>query len=137
MPWYESDGDRRKEQAVIARFCEHAGYVPRKLPDDKYRVDFALDRDGKVAGWAEVKCRGRRYDTLIIDLRKVASGVLLAAQSGKPFFVVVEWPDGIAFTELSSIPERVAVGGRADRGDKHDTDVVAHIPLGQFTYINA
>lgn len=134
-PLYETDNDRRKERLAMDRLLMGSNKVFRKLPI-RYGVDFAIISDGKIVSWAEVKCRNNSsalYQTLMISAAKIWTGVTLSAQTGKPFFIVAEWTDGIGYLKIPDVSLfDLGFGGRTDRNDAQDMEPVYFIPVELF-----
>lgn len=134
-PRYERPRDLTNEQRVAARMKER-GIELRKLPIS-YRLDFAMFRDGKLRGFAEVKTRNNRHDTyptLMISLGKVMAARQLAEVSETRSVLLVQYLDGIYWCNFAS-PFEVAMGGRWDRGDDDDVEPVAHYPIEAFKMV--
>jgi hypothetical protein len=130
---HESQKDLVNERAVIDLLCKRWKCDSFKLPARLYELDFALHRDGVLKCFVEVKCRTNAqaaYPTLIIGLRKVVTGQMLAERAGVPFYLVIRWTDVIGYT--STFSGEVRLGGRYDRGDDQDPDLWMHIPVTQF-----
>lgn len=134
-PQYETSHDRAGEEAVIKAALPvlKADYY-RKLPL-AYRADYALMRGADVFGFAEVKCRNKRYSTLILSLHKYLT-LLDFIRAGFVCFVLVRWPEGMfAYRVSLSDNYHVKWSGRNDRGDWQDTEPCVHLPTGKFTKI--
>jgi len=134
-PRYERPRDLTNEQRVAARMKER-GIELRKMPIS-YRLDFAMFRDGKLRGFAEVKTRNNRHDTyptLMISLGKVMAARQLAEVSETRSVLLVQYLDGIYWCNFAS-PFEVAMGGRWDRGDDDDVEPVAHYPIEAFKMV--
>jgi len=134
-PRYERPRDLTNEQRVAARMKER-GIELRKMPIS-YRLDFAMFRDGKLRGFAEVKTRNNRHDTyptLMISLGKVMAARQLAEVSETRSVLLVQYLDGIYWCNFAT-PFEVAMGGRWDRGDDDDVEPVAHYPIEAFKMV--
>lgn len=134
-PRYERPRDLTNEQRVAARMKER-GIELRKMPIS-YRLDFAMFRDGKLRGFAEVKTRNNRHDTyptLMISLGKVMAARQLAEVSETRSVLLVQYLDGIYWCNFAS-PFEVAMGGRWDRADDDDVEPVAHFPIEAFKMV--
>lgn len=134
-PRYEVAEDRAKEEAVAARVFSQ--FVRHKLPD-RYSVDWALFKDGTLYGWAEIKCRNKFYPRPFVSLGKVMEGLRLANNTGTPFFLVFQFPDGIFAKRIKETDlERgnIMHGGRQDRGDWQDMEPVILFDIKSFTQI--
>lgn len=124
---YESDSDRTRERAVVESLLSGGPTQPQKLPIAS-EVDFSLVRDGRVVGVMEVKVRKRAYDTMFVSLHK-AQALRRFAAEGLRAWLVFALPEGVLSQPIA--PDAVfdiRMGGRADRGDWQDRDLVAHFP---------
>lgn len=130
-PVYETASTLRDEADTVAVIERAWRCKARKLPR-AYRLDYALTRDGEVVAWAEVKCRGKRYDSYMLSLHKWTAALELAARTDLPALLVVRWPDGVHFAPFEDRVERVAIGGRTDRGDWQDVEPVVLLPSQRF-----
>lgn len=134
-PRYERPRDLVNERKVAERMAQR-GIELRKLPIS-YRLDFAMFRDGKLRGFAEVKTRNNRHDsypTLMISLGKVMAARQLAEVSETRSVLLVQYLDGLYWCNFAS-PFEVAMGGRWDRGDDDDVEPVAHFPSEAFKMV--
>lgn len=134
-PRYERPRDLVNERKVAERMAQR-GIELRKLPIS-YRLDFAMFRDGKLRGFAEVKTRNNRHDTyptLMISLGKVMAARQLAEVSETRSVLLVQYLDGLYWCNFAS-PFEVAMGGRWDRGDDDDVEPVAHFPIEAFKMV--
>ncbi len=104
----------------------------------RYGIDYAFLRDGAVVGFAELKCRTIRRDafpTMMISLGKIISAQALYRVTHVPIVLVVEWTDWVGWTQIAgenACDYQTALGGRKDRNDEQDNDVVALIPITAF-----
>jgi len=134
-PLYESENDRRRERAAMERLLDGSDNTARKLPI-RYEVDFAIIKNGEIVSWAEVKCRNNAsslYPTLMISAAKIWKGSTLSIQTGKPFFIVAEWTDGIGYLKVTNVGLfELGFGGRTDRNDDQDVEPVYFIPIEMF-----
>jgi len=134
-PRYERPRDLVNESKVAERMAQR-GIELRKLPIS-YRLDFAMFRDGKLRGFAEVKTRNNRHDsypTLIISLGKVMAARQLAEVSETRSVLLVQYLDGLYWCNFAT-PFEVTMGGRWDRGDDDDVEPVAHFPIEAFKMV--
>ena len=134
-PRYERPADLTVERKVAAQM-ERKGIQLHKLPIS-YRLDFAMFKNGKLKGWAEIKARRNnhdRYPTLMISLGKVLAARQLADVSGTRSILLVQYLDGLYWCDFASAFE-IRMGGRYDRGDADDVEPVAHFPIEAFTMV--
>lgn len=136
-PLYETDEDRARQRALAQRLsslwsCDFI-LTPRKYP-----VDCVFTTDDH-AWWVELKHRNNsstKYSTLIIDKKKLVAGIEHSKLTGWPFFVVVHWSDGVFMAQVTETTRYfVDCGGRTDRRDPNDIDVVAYLPVREFRRI--
>ena len=128
-PMYETEADRRKEQALADAFAAH-GYDFYKLPI-QYRLDFVVFKDNKAKAFIEVKHRNVRlfdYDSAMISLSKVIQARLLTQHTGLPAYLLNVYKDNIARFDFAGDYE-IGKGGRSDRGDPQDADICAYFPI--------
>jgi hypothetical protein len=133
-PLYETQHDRNLEQTVMDLFCEYKGYSENKKLDISERLDFNFSHNGELAGFAEVKVRNNtreKYPTYMISLTKLQSAWQLYKQYRKPCYLIVGWTDCIGMIDFFSHPY-VDVGGRKDRGDIADIELVCHYDISRF-----
>jgi hypothetical protein len=141
-PAYETDEDRKREEACAFRFAERARCNVRKLGGQYARLDWLAlwPNTGKQA-WIEIKCRKvpyNAYPSLMLSAAKWAEGVRLAEATGTMFLVVAAYTDGdyvYAFDpdHLDNHRVRLDYGGRtrATR-DTGDVEPVVHISSHLF-----
>jgi len=128
-PMYETETDRRKEQALADAFARH-GYDFYKLPI-QYRLDFVVFKDNKAKAFIEVKHRNVRllqYDTAMVSLSKVIQARMLTQHTGLPAYLLNVYKDNIARIDFANDYE-IGKGGRSDRGDSQDADICAYFPI--------
>ena len=128
-PMYETEADRKKEQALADAFKQH-GYDFYKLPI-QYRLDFVVFKDTKAKAFIEVKHRNVRlfqYDTAMISLSKVIQARLLTQYTGLPAYLLNVYKDNIARFDFAG-DYTLGKGGRFDRGDSQDADICAYFPI--------
>ena len=137
-PVYETEKDRKMEQAIINELSDAWKIFYQKLPI-KHRLDFALLDDKKaVIAWAEVKRRDNdstTYDTYMLRLDKYMSGMQLFKLTGLPFYMVVKFSDGLYYCEVSLLSYaqlNISFGGRTDRGDSQDVEPCIYFDSNLF-----
>lgn len=131
-PYYESPRDLTNENSVSSVLKEK-GLDFVKMPVS-YRLDFAIMRNGKVCGFAEVKTRNNRHDkypTLMISLGKVMAARQLSEATGTRSILFVKFLDGLYWCDFAS-PFNLEIGGRKDRQDNADIEPVAHFAISAF-----
>jgi Holliday junction resolvase-like predicted endonuclease len=134
---YETEADRKKEQALADAFKQH-GYDFYKLPI-QYRLDFVVFKDNKAKAFIEVKHRNVRllqYDTAMVSLSKVIQARLLTQHTGLPAYLLNVYIDNIARFDFAGDYE-IGKGGRSDRGDSQDADICAYFPIGGATVLRS
>lgn len=132
--WYETEEDRQREAEVAALVADAWRCRVRKINVPKgelaYRLDYELSRPGKpITAYAEIKCRNFHYGdfrTVIVSRSKV-----MAAEGKLAFFIVRLLDGGVYWVRFDS-KHTFALGGRWDRNDPHDVEMVAHYPMISF-----
>ena len=128
-PMYETEADRKKEQALADAFKQH-GYDFYKLPI-QYRLDFVVFKDNEAKAFIEVKHRNVKlfqYDSAMISLSKVIQARLLTQHTGLPAYLLNVYKDNIARFDFAG-DYTLGKGGRFDRGDSQDADICAYFPI--------
>lgn len=146
-PYYEDEATLAAEEATMQRLAHVVGIEQFQKLGIKYGVDYALLTETgkphprfKVAAWVECKRRNysrTHFSTFMLSLHKWMQGRELAAQSGQPFIIAVEWNDGLYTVNASKVVNAgaffVGIGGRGDRDDAQDMEPCVFIPVDQFT----
>lgn len=128
---YENAATLADESAVASVLEKAWACRAFKLPI-AYRVDYALTIEGKIKGWAEIKCRGRRYDDMHLSLHKWMAGAELSRATDAPFVLVYAFKDGIVWRRVDKDKPELTIGGRNDRGDWQDIEPMVTFPLVGF-----
>lgn len=137
-PTYETNDDRAVQRAVLRQLCECwrcDGHEMKRFAE----IDVALMRKGRVVALSEIK--GRRnahdeYETYMVSAHKVEAGIRWERSLRVPYFVVVKFTDGLYYTRPSAVEFFLGVGGRVDRGDEGDIEVVAHFAAGSLRRVS-
>jgi len=121
---YETPADMSVERAVMDVLAAPGGFTVEKL--EKYGpADFALLKNGHVRMVCEVKKRNKHYPQMFVSLAKVQALRDYAA-IGIQARVIFATPDGVFSKEIGpgEIDGWIGVGGRSDRGDPKDREMV-------------
>lgn len=126
---YETEQDRSREHNAITHVGRLWNCKGFKLPD-RYWIDYALTRNGRVCAWAEVKCRTMKYPTIILSMQKVMFGRLLAKETGLPFFLIVMYENGDWFyLDITAAPFTLGWGGVGNMRDSQDREPLCHFAI--------
>jgi hypothetical protein len=68
----------------------------------------------------------------MISADKIARIRMLSSVSGIPSFLFVAWTDTVGYINLADTPDYTAIGGRRDRGDPQDIEVLLHYSVDRF-----
>jgi hypothetical protein len=133
-PIYEKDQDRTNELAVAQLYATNGvvAVQTKKLAD----FDVAFLRDDRVVCVAEIKCRNNpmsAYSTYLISADKIGRLNAFARNHKVVALVIVSWSCGAVGHVTMPTQYHLAVGGRIDRNDPMDVEIVAHIPISSFT----
>lgn len=133
-PIYETSRDISAEREIADTIAEK--YNARAIKAKRlYGLDWFFERDGYVVGMVEIKVRNytrNHFSTYMISADKVARIRLLTGVTGVPAFLFVSWKDGIGYINLCDEPDYNAIGGRRDRGDDQDMEVMLHYLIQRF-----
>lgn len=138
-PIYENSETKAIERKIADVVCKAFGVEMVKLPMS-YQIDFVVLRDGVIKSVLEVKQRDinlTTYPTIILSMHKYMFGKKLNEEMGVPFIFVIGLKNGIFWVDLSDKKYPVALGGRTDRGDDQDVELVIQIPTSDFKEIVA
>lgn len=133
-PTYETSRDKERERAVaelisrswVCDVAEAARYSP---------YDLELYRGRALKALVEIKTRSTTFGTYndyFISEKKVLRCLAKAKRLGVPFFLCVEFADGVYYISGLDIGCSVAVKGRYDRADLYDLENVLSVPWEVF-----
>jgi len=135
MPTYETDTDRVNEQAVRSLLEKKHGLLLHKIKPI-YGLDFAGFKDGKLTHFIEVKCRTfekEKYETTVINAHKVLAAGRLIRTFERKAILVVRWTDFTGWCPFEEVGLwDMGMGGRNDRNDPNDRDLMVYIPNVRF-----
>ncbi|QBJ04655.1 anaerobic NTP reductase large subunit [Pseudomonas phage JHP] len=133
---YESASDRAVEEAVRSELENRWKCSLHKLPRAHY-MDWAACRNGKVVSFVELKARNnemQKYPDFFVSQMKWLHGIEMQRVFDIPAFLVVKWTDYTGYVKMTANGiNYMSMGGRIDRGDWQDQEVMVHIPLKDFT----
>ena len=140
-PTYETPASRSREREFAQEMEARFGVVLRQMARF-YPIDFAAIHpdSGKVASLCELKTRTTRstqYRTFFLSAKKVEAACSYRAALGLPVTLFVRWTDRVGELRVDEVkPAFFTVGGREDRGDALDVELMAHWPIEQFEFWN-
>lgn len=133
-PRNETAADLEHELHAAARIEAWAGATSVKLSESLYHVDWAFFRNEELVAWGEYKRRAQRFPTLLLGVAKWRAGRALAKDTGVPFLLFVEWPDGLHYCDTQEMMFPIKRGGNT-RGQNGDIEPTYHIPVELFRRI--
>jgi hypothetical protein len=136
-PIYEKAQDRANELDVATRIAAAHSLNFCKLPR-AYAADYAFLREGRCVIVAEVKCRTNAadaYPTYMLSVLKRYSVRQLAYELHARPLLVVRFTDALLHINLNEEPDSIAEGGRTDRNDSQDVELVCHYGMHRLTPI--
>jgi hypothetical protein len=141
-PQYETGNDRKAQQEIAQFFAEKTKTALAGTPKRYYFCDYFVRRDvpdGPRGAIVEVKDRPRAKwgEPLSISAEKVAKLVMFcSAFDAYRAIIVIRFGCGtVAWTFASNVGQDVYVGGRRDRDDPDDEELMVRIPHGAFRAI--
>lgn len=141
---YETAEDVENEEIIVRDINRELGTKSHKLPDSD-RFDFALVgiNSEELYAFVEVKTRSRsksEFSTYMISTKKIIEAIYLKMVTGKLTILVVNWLDTTGYLVLNDLVDefgnrkyQVRLGGRNDRNDIYDTEIIAYIPMSLFS----
>lgn len=139
-PRYETAADRSRERRTIDKWvAAFNGVTVEKLAHHADADFLATDAKGKEA-YVEVKtrtCTSTHYPTYHVSADKLRRLRKNAASAGRDAILVVEWRDRVGYINVNTFLDNAAFkeGGRWDRNDRHDVEIMAHVPIRLFKFI--
>jgi Holliday junction resolvase-like predicted endonuclease len=136
---YETKAHRASE-ARVRRVLADKWRCEVVASPDAAPYDALFRRGGEVSAMVEIRCRSvswGHYRDLIISKKKVDQMHRLAHASQRPVkcLFVVAFTDAIVGLSLEPEAYAVTKGGRTDRGDPNDVELVYQIPTDWFNLI--
>jgi len=141
-PVYETSEDRANQREMASRIVldwGYDGYIehPPLSPTD---YDFLKDKFAILTAEMKVRtCPKSKYDSYMIDERKI-SGLVEQGRSRKiPALLFVRWSDSpqiyyayVYHLKRGIVQYATDYGGRTGRNDVNDLEMVAHIGMAHF-----
>lgn len=139
-PRYETQRDRDREARTASKWASaFNGVTVEKLPHGHDADFLATDSRGKEA-LVEIKtrtCTSTHYPTYHVSADKLKRLRKSAEAAGQDAILVVEWRDRVGYISVKTYLDNASLkeGGRWDRGDRHDVEIMAHVPIRLFKFI--
>ena len=141
MTTFESNVNIDNEQKVADAIQNHVGNsikVSESLDFDYYIDRVLFENDGIVA-WIEIKCTDT-YEYCMssyykISLKKIKRGIDWGESTSAPFYLAVNFKDGIFITRITKECMKnypIGWGGRKVRRVKGDQEPMIAIPISEF-----
>ena len=133
---YETEAHRIAEQKVADELDFAWQCKCRKLAY-KHIVDFAICRGDDIKGWIEVKTRKISSTYLpqyMISMHKMNYAFNLSRETNLPFFLVVQFTDGLYYYKYNGEHHDLRWGGRfKTQRDDQDLEPCYYIDMKLFT----
>jgi len=129
-PLYETQ-DHMTAESRLANLLKSQWKCELRKLSRKAQIDYAVYRKGERVAFAELKCRTNKkgaYSTYMLSLDKVMAAGRLGAVTNVPVFLIVSWTDAVGCMKITT-PDRVDIGGRSDRNDPEDTELVGYYDI--------
>jgi len=141
-PRYCTEQDRKNEAITLARFTQ---FLEATAPQHRWRCeptpndptfDGKIFKDDVLSAIVEIKHRkgDGDYEDWFVGQHKVNACRYQAASLGCKFIFIMAWSEGgMFFIDGKDIPnDKIKPGGRYDRGDSLDEEMMQHIPIPAF-----
>jgi len=133
-PLYETNEQLSREKKLAAQLEEAWKCQFHKMPKTS-PVDYIVTTNGLARGFVEIKIRSNastKYPTYMISQKKIDAAKKLMECSGLSTQLIVKWTDVVGRVTLNAdYPTRI--GGRFDRNDSADVEMVADIDISLFS----
>lgn len=74
----------------------------------------------------------QKYNDYMISAAKTVENLTIAQMLGCRYWLFVQWDDGLFYIEPSNHRPNLGVGGRYDRGDKQDIELMCYYNTNLF-----
>ena len=139
MPRYETVGDRLQEDNVSNQLRAAWNLDVWSLPPYTTTGDLLLGKDGMLRAICEVKRRYNplnKYETYIISRSKLGRISAMAEALNTKGLLVVQFDDVLAWHDATdALAYETKSGGRYDREDPNDIELMVHIPIEKLRKI--
>jgi len=138
MPLYETAEDRLEEDGVSDQLqaawdLDVWSFAPTSTGD------LLLGKDGKLRAICEVKRRYNaldKYETYIISRSKLEGLSAMAAALNTKGLLAVQFDDVLVWHDATdALAYDTRWGGRYDREDRNDLELVVHIPIDKLKIV--
>ena len=137
-PLYETESNLEKERQAALFFEQTYQCTLRKLPI-RYHLDFAIERDGNIVGFIEVKVRNHTFEQIKkmggykLSFAKWCAAEQISRVSGLSFILLVGFLDQVRYARIDDFRHDGLVWwGRQDRGDSQDMEPAVVISSERF-----
>lgn len=136
-PFYEGSSDRAAEDSIADRFAALRGRRQFRFPVGATVDRVLVDDAGVITALLEIKSRRTpmgMYSDYNVSEERMNLYRLTAARLNLPALLVVQWADRCGYLDVRRAPfQKLAIGGRTDRGDKRDIEPMVHYGLDAFS----
>jgi hypothetical protein len=143
-PAYESITQRAAEQEFAEQLARTLGLtlhrLPRGAPLDYASIVETPTGGVRATGLLELKIRhipSTKHDSFFLSAKKIASARDFWAGLRLPADLYVQWSDGrVGRLHLHDTPpDYTTIGGRLDRDDPQDIELMAHWYIRRFHFL--
>ena len=129
---FEDARDRAKEAEVAAQMSAAFKCLVHDF-GSLNDVDFWLEKNGKLAAYAELKCRdilSTKHEDVFLSVRKWLALTLLKTGPGVPCLFVVKFSDEVRWIDINDIDaSRTEICERKDHRAANDREPVILVPV--------
>lgn len=140
-PLYETEANLEKERSIALLFEQAYKCTLRKMPI-RFHLDFAAERQGRVAAFVEIKTTKYTIDQhedfggFKISLAKWCAAEQMCRVGGVPFVLLVGFPDQVRYARIDEFRHDGLVWwGRQDRKDPQDMEPAVVLNTNRFVMV--
>lgn len=145
-PWipHETEEDKKNERQVISMLKGIWPYFDFIKLADRAKCDYEARLCDKPFVYLEIRCRSnerKKFETFIINKEKIDHLLDQSKNYMLGSFIAVRWTDVLGYCSVASLPQQVLLnsrlggGGRNNRNDPNDIQMVVDIPVDLFNLI--
>jgi hypothetical protein len=131
-PVYEKKHDIGNEVSFMKIMASKGCTINRAKKFSGYDFLMTSSKSNYLVEYKKRNNNRLKYTDYMISADKIANGINKANALGCKYYLFVQWDDGLFWIEPSSHSPILGFGGRVDRGDSQDMEVMCYYDTGLF-----